>query len=366
VPKGFQKRNIPQSGLVIHKDNLPLSELENHGAFMTTKLFRALQDTKEELELQGKWRQIAAEVVRDGSLTGSELEKLGIFNSKGQAVNISGNSLADDLDGVYIAGSISGSGSEELYCRAQDAKKIFDAMEKGGAWSMSNSLHSSRKSTQGGFTLVELLVVIAVISILAGILLPALENAMQAAKQIKCVNNLRQMGIATSMYIDEQDGWVPYAGYSKEGPFSHFLVDGGYLPDKNVFLCPSEEYASYTNNSNHSYGVNYYTFGAWNTHSDCIPVKASRVSAFHNNHNLIYIADSTPAECSTYAWAAGIYIKRCTYPMQGGIAYPVFTRHEEMANVLLFDTHVESFDHWETVEVIHWRPYQQSAGVLSK
>src|SRR5688500_1219912 len=79
-----------------------------------------------------------------------------------------------------------------------------------------------------GFTLIELLVVIAIIAILASLLLPALARAKAQAHSAKCISNLKQMGIATHLYVEDNTDRLPYAWATGHDPnknnFQHLLV----------------------------------------------------------------------------------------------------------------------------------------------
>lgn len=115
------------------------------------------------------------------------------------------------------------------------------------------------KRRKCGFTLVELLVVIAVIAILAALLLPALGRAKVAANKAVCMNNLRQQGIALAMYVDDFGAYpqfvVPTPGqwqfwmhrlsdYVKDKWPSNNWIGGAYSspPVKSVFACPGYDH----------------------------------------------------------------------------------------------------------------------------
>lgn len=132
-----------------------------------------------------------------------------------------------------------------------------------------------------GFTLIEILVVIAVISVIMAITVPAYLHSRQKADQVKCVSNLKQLGMAILAYSQDFDGYLPpyinklpedypdweesrELGQNPGYPDCCLLHDSldTYVKNKGVWFCPNDPYAEaevYHWRVRHSYSS--YAFG---------------------------------------------------------------------------------------------------------
>ncbi len=110
-------------------------------------------------------------------------------------------------------------------------------------------LTPSRSPRPSGFTLIEVLVVVAIIALLLSILLPSLNGAREQAKAVACSSNLKQITTGLAMYRNDNRGSLPPTVWS-ESAWSAEKADLWFyklkkeLPDGNVFHCPGDPFAS--------------------------------------------------------------------------------------------------------------------------
>jgi prepilin-type N-terminal cleavage/methylation domain-containing protein len=229
------------------------------------------------------------------------------------------------------------------------------------------------------FTLVELLVVISLIAILAGLLLPALSRAKRQAQSTVCKNNLWQMGLATMLYVENNDGRLPYAwGVSHNANTNNFqtLLIPYVLKDrfeagqdteesdfaKNVFRCPTRlkenhfrghvEYPGTGNPWKISYGMNQYTSLNFPvTGGDFPSAETAKLSAAAKPAITFFIADLS----YELNHPAITYLE----PREVGeeLYHDVGWRHGDLhpegrANILLMDMHIEARRRTEIADLI--------------
>jgi prepilin-type N-terminal cleavage/methylation domain-containing protein len=153
--------------------------------------------------------------------------------------------------------------------------------------------HSSAAAGRAAFTLVELLVVMAIIALLAGLVTPALTRGLQTARQTLCVNNLRQVTIATRFYVTEHGGYPPTW---VDGSTRWMDLIKPYL-NKNdaVYRCPADPKqipVTWDPSITMSYGMNSFCFGS-TQFSFWYGVQASAVK---QPARVILYADCTPGK----------------------------------------------------------------------
>jgi len=99
-------------------------------------------------------------------------------------------------------------------------------------------LRPFRPTRNTGFTLIELLIVIAIIALLAAILFPVFSRARENARRSSCMSNLKQLGLATREYCDDNDSGMPTNPSNGMRGFAGMIMP--YVKNPEIFACPSD------------------------------------------------------------------------------------------------------------------------------
>ncbi len=220
-----------------------------------------------------------------------------------------------------------------------------------------------------GFTLIELLVVIAIIAILAAILFPVFARAREKARQSSCTSNLKQLGTAMMMYVQDYDEVLPDLLMGRDSSpnsadwYAWTAVIMPYVSNGQVFVCPSAR--GWTKSTPGASGAIQGGYGAvrevlgyngslgyaddpagWGTDTNKdAPGHGQPIAEMEAPAEVIVIVDATYWNCQRSFWERTDNVKTPTPELArkyNGAYYTVDSRHNGQANAAFADGHVKS------------------------